>query len=241
MPASSPDTPVRDALLGARRTVPVLIAVVPVAAVFGALAVERGWSAGEALAASAFVYAGASQFVMLDLHGQGVAPWAIVLTVFAVNFRHVLYSAAIGRRMGAFAPWQKAAAFFFLVDPQFADGELRAREARLTPAFWFGYAGALWSTWMLANAAGILFGTLIRNPADWGLDLILPLYFLALVVSLRGTHRFAGIVATSALTALAIVHLAGTPWHILGGGAAGMLYAAWRTPRPRPGPTVNAA
>ena len=231
-----PPSRTAEALLGARRTLPVLVAVAPVAAVFGALAVERGWSAGQALAASAFVYAGASQFVMLDLHGQGVPAWAIVLTVLAVNFRHVLYSAAIGRRMGAFAPWQKAMAFFFLVDPQFADGELRAREARLTPAFWFGYAGALWATWMLANAVGIAFGAMIRNPAHWGLDLILPLYFLALVVSLRNTHRFAGIVATSALVALVAVEVLGTPWHIMSGGAAGMVYAAWRTPRPGPQP-----
>lgn len=229
MPADAPMSPLSEALLGARRTLPVLVAVVPFAAVFGAVAVDRGWSPWEALLASAIVYAGASQYVMLDLHGQGVAPWAIVLTVFAVNFRHVLYSAAIGRRMGAFSPAGKAAAFFFLVDPQFADAERRSREAVLTPAFFFGYAAAMWATWMAANAAGVLFGALIEDPAAWGLDLVLPLYFLALVVAQRGAPRFAGTVAASAAAALVAFHALGTPWHVMAGGLAGMAFAAWRT------------
>lgn len=220
-----------EALLGARRTLPVLVAVIPFAAVFGAVAVEGGWSPFEALLASATVYAGASQYVMLDLRGEGVAPWAIVLTVFAVNFRHVLYSAAIGRRMGAFSGPQKGLAFFFLVDPQFADGEARARETTLTPAFYFGYAAAVWLTWMAANAVGVAFGALIEDPARWGLDLVLPLYFLALVVSMRRANRYVGTVAVSALVALAAFAWLGTPWHVMAGGAAGMVYAAMLAPR----------
>lgn len=233
--AAMPDHPSlrAEALLGARRSLPVLVAVMPFAAVFGAVAAER-WSGAEALMASALVYAGASQYVMLDLHGQGVPAWAILLTVVAVNFRHVLYSAAIGRRMGAFGPAQKALAFFFLVDPQFAEGERRAREARLTPAFWFGYAATIYTLWMTANAAGVVFGALIEDPARWGLDLVLPLYFLALVVAMRGANRYGGIVLVSAATALAAHGWLGTPWHIMTGGVAGMLYAALATHRSRP-------
>ena len=221
-------------LAGARATLPVLVAVLPFGIVFGAVAVERGWSPAQALLASATIYAGASQYVMLDLVGQGVPAWSIVLTVFAVNFRHVLYSAALGRRMGAFAAWQKVLAFFLLVDPQYAVAEARARTTGLRPAFYFGYGAALWTAWMTANAAGVAFGALISNPAAWGLDLILPLYFLALVVGLRGANRFAGIVAVSALAALVAFHWAGTPWHIMAGGLAGMAHAALAAHRSAP-------
>ena len=48
---------------------------------------------------SATVYGGASQMVGIELFGQKIAPWLIVLSIFAVNFRHVLYSAALGRRL----------------------------------------------------------------------------------------------------------------------------------------------
>jgi predicted branched-subunit amino acid permease len=56
--------------------------------------VDNGLSAGEAVLMSATVYAGASQMVGIELFGSDVAPWLIVFSVFAVNFRHVLYSAA---------------------------------------------------------------------------------------------------------------------------------------------------
>lgn len=230
---SRADSVLSEAWEGARRTAPILLAVLPFAAVFGALAMERGWSAGEVLLASGTIYAGASQYVMLDLWGQGVAPWLIVLTVFAVNARHLLYSAAIGRRLGAFSTVRKVLAFALLVDPQFAESEARSRETRLTPAFYFGYGLALWLSWMSANVLGIAFGGLVEEPSAWGLDMVLPLYFLALVVSMRSADRFGGIVVVSGATALATFAWLGTPWHIMAGGVAGMAYAALRAGRPR--------
>ena len=41
--------------------------------------------------------------VGIELFGQKVAPWLIVLSIFAVNFRHVLYSAAFGTAHRALA------------------------------------------------------------------------------------------------------------------------------------------
>ena len=217
-----------ESLSGARASVPIWIAVVPFAAVFGGLAVQAGWTPTQALLASATIYAGASQYVALDLWGQGVPAWTIVLTVFAVNFRHVLYSAALGRRMRGWPWWQRAASFAVMVDPAFAAGEARARSHGLTAAYMVGYGGALWLVWMVANAVGVFFGRLIENPADYGLDFILPIYFLGLVVAMRGTSRFFGIVAVSAAVAIGTQLLVGAPWPVLAGGLAGMAYAAAR-------------
>ena len=217
-----------ESLTGARASVPIWVAVVPFAAVFGGLAVQSGWTPVQALLASATIYAGASQYVALDLWGQGVPAWTIVLTVFAVNFRHVLYSAALGRRMRDWPWWQRAASFAVMVDPAFAAGEARARSHGLSAAWMVGYGGALWLVWMAANAVGVFFGRLIENPADYGLDFILPLYFLALVVGMRGTSRFVGIVLVSATVAVAVQLTLGSPWQILAGGLAGMAYAAAR-------------
>ena len=62
----------------------------------------------EAVLMSATIYGGASQMVGIELFGQKVAPWLIVLSIFAVNFRHVLYSAAVGRRIAHWPPAQQA-------------------------------------------------------------------------------------------------------------------------------------
>ena len=71
---------------------PVVVAAAPFGLLFGALAVDNGFSVFEATLMSATVFGGASQMVGIELFGQKVAPWLIVLSIFAVNFRHVLYS-----------------------------------------------------------------------------------------------------------------------------------------------------
>ena len=78
-------------LRGTRDSVPVVVAVLPFGLLFGALAVDNGFSVFETMLMSATVYGGASQMVGIELFGQKVAPWLIVLSIFAVNFRHVLY------------------------------------------------------------------------------------------------------------------------------------------------------
>ncbi|MGO8658167.1 AzlC family ABC transporter permease, partial [Rhizobium ruizarguesonis] len=68
----------------------VALASAPFGALFGALAVENGMSLSEAAFMSATVYAGASQMVGIELFGHNVHAWLIVLSIRAVNFRHVL-------------------------------------------------------------------------------------------------------------------------------------------------------
>jgi predicted branched-subunit amino acid permease len=80
---------------GARLSIPVVVASGPFAMLFGAIAVDNGFSVFEAFLMSAAVFGGASQMVGIELFGHHVAPWLIVLSIFAVNFRHVLYSAAL--------------------------------------------------------------------------------------------------------------------------------------------------
>src|SRR5690606_37709735 len=113
-------------------------------------AVDNGLSVGEAVLMSALVFAGASQLVGLELFSAQIAPWIIVLSVFAVNFRHVLYSAALGRHLGMMPGWQKAIAFFFLTDPQYAASEARAdRKLPVTLVWYMGMALPIYLLWVL--------------------------------------------------------------------------------------------
>ena len=205
---------------------PVLLAVLPFGGVFGALAAESGLTLFQIMVASATIFAGASQYAMLDLMGQKVQPWAIVLTVFAINFRHVLYSAALGRRLKSFSFMQKSVAFGFLVDPLYAAAEARSRHTSLTPAYIFTYAGIIYSMWMAANLLGALFGRLIEDPSTFGFDFILPLYFIGLVMAYRKSGNFWPILLVSVTVSLLVWFWIGTPWHISLGGLAGLVLAA---------------
>ncbi|WP_419901785.1 AzlC family ABC transporter permease [Kiloniella sp.] len=172
------------------------------------------------------IYAVASQYVMIDLMGQGVPAWSIVLAVFAINFRHVLYSASIGREMKIFSSFQKAIAFFFLVDPQYAASESRALRTGLQPAYYFSYAAIVYTTWIVSNCVGGLFGSLIVEPEKYGIDFILPLYFTGLVMGFHKRPNFAPVLVMSGGVSLLAYFTIGSPWHITLGGIAGLVVAA---------------
>lgn len=211
---------------GIRDAVPVLVAVVPFSVLFGAVALDKGLSFAEMIMASLSIYAVASQYVMLDLMGQQLPVWLIVFSVFAVNFRHVLYSAAIGRKLPHFSGLEKALAFFLLVDPQYAAAEARSLTKRITPAYYFSYAATVYTTWILANCVGGVFGKLIERPEIFGLDFILPLYFTALIVGFRSSRGFQWIATVSFIASLLTFFTIGSPWHISIGGLAGLVVAA---------------
>ena len=215
-----------DARDGLRDATPIMPAVLPFAGVFGAMAVEQGLSLGEIMFASMTIFAGASQYAMVELMGQQVPAWSIVMTVFAVNFRHVLYSASVGRHLTAFTGVQKALAFFLLVDPQFAAAETRAMTKGLRPAYYFAYASVLYTTWVAANLLGALFGQVIESPEYFGLDFILPLYFTGLVLGFHTRPNFVPVLVVSVLASLGAFFAIGSPWHISVGGLAGLIVAA---------------
>ncbi|HXV31416.1 MAG TPA: AzlC family ABC transporter permease, partial [Sinorhizobium sp.] len=154
-------------------------------------------------------------------------PWLIVLSVFAVNFRHVLYSASLAKHIRHFTHVQKFFAFFLLIDPQYAESERRAeRGLPVTFSWYLGFAVVIYFLWLVTTAAGAVFGQLIGDPKAIGLDVLLPIYFLGLVLGFRKRDRFLPVVAASAVASVAAMHFVGSPWHVSIGAAAGVLLAA---------------
>jgi predicted branched-subunit amino acid permease len=75
---------------GFRMGIPVVIASAPFGLLYGALAAQTGLSLFDTVVMSATIFGGASQMVGLELFGQNIPAWVIVMSIFAVNFRHVL-------------------------------------------------------------------------------------------------------------------------------------------------------
>jgi 4-azaleucine resistance transporter AzlC len=223
-------------LLGAKASIPVVVAALPFGLLFGALAVENGLSVTETVLFSALVYAGASQMVGIDLFGQQVAPWLIVLSIFAVNFRHVLYSAAIGRRLGRWSTARKTVGFYFLIDPQYAEAERKLQKGEpISFAWYMGMAIPIYVAWVSEAAIGAIFGGLIEDPESLGLDFLLPIYFLGLVMSFRRSPGWLPVVLISAAASILAFVTVGSPWHVSIGAAAGIIYAVIRVPGRREG------
>lgn len=218
---------------GLAASIPMTVAVAPVGAIFGAVAAAKGLTVAEASLMSATAYAGASQFVAIDLFGRSVPAWSIILSVFAVNFRHVLYSAALAPAIRHLRRRTKAGVFFLLVDPAFAFAEADRIQGRpFSPPAYFAYSGFMYLVWLAATAVGAAFGRL-ADPHAFGLDMLFPIYFLAMVMGFRTRPMFWRTLAVSAAVAIAVYEGPafglpfGSPWHVILGGLAGILVAAF--------------
>ena len=217
----------RQFLDGARLGVPVVVASAPFAILFGALAVDNGLTVAETTLMSATIYGGASQMVGIELFGHHIAPWLVALSIFAVNFRHVLYSAAVGRRIGHWSFLQKAIGFFFLVDPQYAEAERKGERGEAIGFVWYmGMAIPIYVFWVAESALGAAFGRLLPDTHALGIDFLLPIYFLGLVMGFRKRPLWLPVVLASAAASVVAYHLVGSPWHVSLGALAGIAVAA---------------
>lgn len=171
-----------EALRGARDELPILLGVLPFGLVFGALGIETGLSPLEVQGLSLFVFAGSAQFIAVLLIGQGAAPMVVVLTIFMVNLRHVLYSASVSPYLAHLPLRWRMSLAYLLTDEAYAVGWPRFQrpDPSLAHGYLFGAGLALWSCWQASTALGIVFGA--RIPASLSLEFALPLTFLAMLI-----------------------------------------------------------
>ncbi|HMT15538.1 MAG TPA: AzlC family ABC transporter permease, partial [Aestuariivirga sp.] len=110
---------------GVRDMAPILVAAAPIGLLWGTLAAGKGLSALEAWLMSVFVFAGASQFVAIDLWQTPVDVFVVALAVFIVNLRHILMAASLSRQVGAVKPALVPLMAYVLVDEAWALSERR--------------------------------------------------------------------------------------------------------------------
>ncbi len=80
---------------GLKNSLTIVVGYAPVAITFGILAGKYGLSAWQAGLMSLLVYAGAAQFIAIEMVHQGATVWMIAITTLIVNIRHVLMSLSI--------------------------------------------------------------------------------------------------------------------------------------------------
>ncbi|MCJ7520158.1 MAG: AzlC family ABC transporter permease, partial [Anaerolineaceae bacterium] len=79
-------------LNGIKAELPILLGVTPFGMIDGVLAANSGLSTFDAQAMSAVVFAGSSQFMLVQLAALGTPAIMMILTGFVINLRHALYS-----------------------------------------------------------------------------------------------------------------------------------------------------
>jgi 4-azaleucine resistance transporter AzlC len=198
-------SPRSEFLAGIKAEAPILIGVAPFGMIYGVLALSAGIPASAAQAMSAIIFAGSAQILTTQLVHQVTPAILIILTVGIVNLRHALYSASVAPYVQKLRPAWKWILAYLLTDEAYAVTivhyqENEAQEVDHKHWFFLGAGLALWTSWQISTAVGILLGAVV--PASWSLDFTLALTFIALVVP--NLKDWAGIAAALSAGVIAV-------------------------------------
>ncbi|MFN2318500.1 MAG: AzlC family ABC transporter permease [Dermatophilaceae bacterium] len=153
---------------------------------FGALSVAAGLSIWQTQALSALMFTGGSQFAFIGIVATGglsAAPAAIA-TATMLSIRNGLYALSTRRFLaptdGHLHPVRKVAAAHLTIDESSAVGLAQAEPEAARLGFW--HTGvAVFLFWNLMTLVGALAGSVMGDPATYGLDGAAVAAFLALL------------------------------------------------------------
>lgn len=193
---------------GFRAGLPFIIVVIPFAMLFGVVATEAGLPLSQVMAFSFLVVAGASQFTALQFMSENAPVLVVLASALAVNLRMAMYSASIAPHLGPAPTWQRVLIGYFLVDQTYllSQTEFEKWPERPLPervAYFFGTVTPICPFWYIFTYVGAVIGEAI--PAEYGLDFIVPITFLAIVVPALRTLAHMAAAVTSIILALVLV------------------------------------
>lgn len=144
----------RDVQDAIKAGISIFIGYVPAAVAFGILSKGCNISLLESFLFSAVVFAGASQFIALNMLMAGMGPGGIILTTLLVNFRHFLMSAYLSTRI---AKTKKVFLIAFgVTDEVFS--VLSFKKGELPVKFVFILQWSAYSGWVAGTVAGYVLG-----------------------------------------------------------------------------------
>ncbi len=214
------------ALLGVRRSIPLVLSVCTYGIAFGVLARQAGLSLIAATLMSTLVRAGASQLVVLGLWSSSLPVVSIIFTTLLVNLRFLLMGAALRPWFAQLSPLKAYGSLSFLGDESWALTMQELTEGKQNAAFLVGCGLVLNIAWIGATIGGYLLGAIIGKPEQWGLDFAFTATFLALLMGMWKGKTTLLPWAVAAAVAIVSAHWLPGKWYILLGGLAGSIIGA---------------
>ncbi|PID41269.1 MAG: branched-chain amino acid transport protein AzlC [Proteobacteria bacterium] len=160
--------------------IPIVIGYTPAAAAFGVLSKSCGLSLFESFFFSAMVYAGASQFIALNLMVTGMGPIGIIITTLLINFRHFLMSAYLATRFKHLAAKHYVVMAFGVTDEVFS--VLSLQRGKISKTFLFLFQFLAYFSWVSGTVAGYLMGSLLPERLIQSMGVALYALLLAILI-----------------------------------------------------------
>lgn len=199
-----------------RAAVPIFIGYFPAAVAFGILAKGIGISLLECFMFSAVVFAGASQFIALNLLVTGMGPGGVILTTLLVNFRHFLMSAALSTRIAHIPRKFHFLMAFGMTDEVFSVLSLTRR--KLSRGFVMTLEVSAYTAWIGGTVSGYILGGFLPDVLTKSMGVALYALLLAILLpELKKSCRSLGLAVSAGLlnTFLIEVDLLPNGWTII--------------------------
>ena len=207
---------------------PVAVFIIPFGIAFGVAASAKGIAPEISILMSIAIYAGASQFALLDLWYAPLPLATLALTVLAVNARHILLGAALAPWLLQIPVMGRLAALLGLSDASFAYAMAARERGELDAGILFGSSAAMWLIWIASTAVGALAGSLLGDLSRFGFDAVMVAYFAAVIVGQWNGPKDLFPWLAAAAVAVIGTYVLPPGWHIIAGALAGGIVGTWR-------------
>ncbi|WP_062105505.1 AzlC family ABC transporter permease [Bacillus niameyensis] len=177
---------------GVKACIPTLLGYLSIGFAAGVIEKTAGLSVLEIILMSSLIYAGSAQFIAAGMIAVNASATAIIFTIFFVNLRHLLLSAALSPYFRHLTPLKNSLIGALLTDETFGVAINESRNKKYISEKWMhGLNITAYLNWIIANIAGAYFGQWITNPEQFGLDFALPAMFIGLlVIQMLGRKKY---------------------------------------------------
>jgi len=194
----------------------IALGFIPIAITFGILAKSSGISLLECIGFSSIVYAGASQFVALDLLNSGAGVFSIIFTVFLFNFRHFIMGASLSTKLSENCLKWRPLIAFWMTDETYSIAYLKQESVGIY--FYLPMAGTAYLSFSVGSLLGFQLGSVLPSALNQSMAIALYAMFLAILTpEFKKSFKTIGVVVTAGIISLLIHNIKFIPqgWHII--------------------------
>lgn len=204
---------------GVQVGIPITIGYVPVALTYGVLAAQSGLSVFELTMMSVFVFAGASQFMGVNMIAAGVSAMEIIVATFVLNLRHFVMSLSLMNEFRHHIPLKgRLGLSLMLTDEAFAVSSMHKEKKSLKHGvlFFIGIYVSGYLSWVGGSFAGGILGEVIPEQLSQSMGIALYAMFIGLLVpSVKKEMKFGLIALIAMLVNVGANNLVTSGWAIV--------------------------
>jgi 4-azaleucine resistance transporter AzlC len=208
-------------LAGARAVLPLALATGVMGISFGVLAYASGWGTVAPIVFSVMAFSGTAQFAVVSVLGGGGGVVPAIVAAVLLNARFLPMGIAVAPFLKG-GPLRRALEGQAVVDASWAMASRGG--GRFDREFMIGATIPQVTLWIVGTVVGVLAGGAVGNVQRFGLDVIFPAFYLALLVEeLRAGGQAIAVVLIAAALALALVPFAPLGIPVIASCAAALL------------------